>query len=1148
MALISTITVVLLPFILTIVHVMAEDSSGLKLRRQKREWIIPPKKLLENKDYTKDPYIAKIRSDKEYESRVIYSLTGIGADQDPVGLFSVEPGTGLVHIHGILDREKKSSYNLFGVARYSNGSRAEKDVELGIIVLDQNDCTPVFTISQSGFINESSATGIIVIRVIATDDDEANTPASQIKYTLEETSNSAGMFYINQKTGEIRVQKTTLDRETKDTYTLTILGSDINGERGGNTGTGQVVIKIQDINDNIPTLEKEYYEGSVEENMVNVEVMRIKAIDLDQAFSDNWLAVYTIVTGNEAGYFSITTDSKTNEGIIMTKKALDYEELKELNLAISVSNKAAYYFGSSSTSVSTGGGIVPGVGKTYPIKINVKNQKEWPKFQPMVKVVTVSENSATVTVNKVITTYSAIDSDTLKTATNVRYAKLKDLDNWLIINEKTAEIRLNKLPDRESKYLVNGTYYAEIIAITTDIPPKTATGTVAIQVEDFNDHCPTLTATSTTMCLGETAVYVDAVDSDSFPNGAPFTFRVIQEDSQQKWNVEHVNGTTAILRDRAHLWPGNYKVVMEITDQQGKACAGVQTLNVVVCTCHEVIKVCLAPLTHTKVTLGTSAILLILLALLLLLLVPLLLLFCLCGGAAAMGDFKAIPFDTIGGLMTYHTEGQGEDKKVPFLQAPVVSGHGDMVGSSRNTDFRAVVGAGGGGGGAGEGQAWYRDQSYQHHGFHQGANMGYQHNGFHQGTTCTDGGAIKGYYGHSFTRHGEDAYDGIALSEGFLGKYYSTNAAHAAQNDHQKDSLLIYDYEGQGSPVGSVGCCSLLGTDDDLEFLNDLGPKFKTLAEICKGSTAMEFKAVNKPVQPPSPRPTTSTHTDFSRDTAHTVNTHNSSTTSTHVQESLVTPGSVNISKVHVQGNVSIPSQTLLIQPPNMYYTAAPMYVVEPHPQLVLVDQRGRGGFVQPVVGHMGVGMGQGMVQLGGIQGSQGMVLVERQVEVGGAGGRHGQVVTEGGEVLQGAGQTITGGSKIIKETRQTISQGAHIPQGGGNFPAGGGFSQGHLSGSRNLLVVESGHGMTSAAGRAGSGDAQVTLQRSQGSSSSLVHESEVKGQNVKRQSVPYLLSEAKNYSATVTTTPTAAPRCSAVVQERNISVTKKYSKTSTTA
>lgn len=51
-----------------------------------------------------------------------------------------------------------------------------------------------------------------------------------------------------------------------------------------------------------------------------MEVMRIKALDMDLTGTDNWLAVFKIISGNEGGYFSITTDAKTNEGIIMIHK------------------------------------------------------------------------------------------------------------------------------------------------------------------------------------------------------------------------------------------------------------------------------------------------------------------------------------------------------------------------------------------------------------------------------------------------------------------------------------------------------------------------------------------------------------------------------------------------------------------------------------------------------------------------------------------------------------------------------------------------------------------------------------------------------------------------------------------------------------
>lgn len=61
----------------------------------------------------------------------------------------------------------------------------------------------------------------------------------------------------------------------------------------------------------------------MEENTVHKEVMRFQAIDMDIANTDNWLADFKIISGNEAGYFDITTDPKTNEGILFINKVKD---------------------------------------------------------------------------------------------------------------------------------------------------------------------------------------------------------------------------------------------------------------------------------------------------------------------------------------------------------------------------------------------------------------------------------------------------------------------------------------------------------------------------------------------------------------------------------------------------------------------------------------------------------------------------------------------------------------------------------------------------------------------------------------------------------------------------------------------------------
>ncbi|MCI4389384.1 hypothetical protein PGIGA_G00097330 [Pangasianodon gigas] len=139
----------------------AKADHPVPLQRHRREWIVPPQILEENVDYTKQSFIARIRSDKEDPSKgpIRYSLKGIGADQPPYNLFVVDPSTGNVRVTGLLDRENIAQYNLSGVALYPDGSVAENDIQLRIKVKDQNDNAPIFLPISTGSVNELSAIG-----------------------------------------------------------------------------------------------------------------------------------------------------------------------------------------------------------------------------------------------------------------------------------------------------------------------------------------------------------------------------------------------------------------------------------------------------------------------------------------------------------------------------------------------------------------------------------------------------------------------------------------------------------------------------------------------------------------------------------------------------------------------------------------------------------------------------------------------------------------------------------------------------------------------------------------------------------------------------------------------------------------------------
>lgn len=56
-------------------------------------------------------------------------------------------------------------FQLRGVAKFLNGSYAEKDIDLRIVVLDENDCAPVFKTQMNGAVHELSSKGMFISKV-----------------------------------------------------------------------------------------------------------------------------------------------------------------------------------------------------------------------------------------------------------------------------------------------------------------------------------------------------------------------------------------------------------------------------------------------------------------------------------------------------------------------------------------------------------------------------------------------------------------------------------------------------------------------------------------------------------------------------------------------------------------------------------------------------------------------------------------------------------------------------------------------------------------------------------------------------------------------------------------------------------------------
>ncbi|NWX88842.1 DSG2 protein, partial [Nothoprocta pentlandii] len=789
------------------------------LVRHKREWTVPPAFIREEEDNSYKNPIAKIHSDLEETGIVVtYTISGQGVTEPPYGLFVINGKTGDLNITGRVDREKNPVLLIRGHALDKNGAKLEEPIDLPIKIIDINDNFPVFSHEVFvGSIEELSQAGTIVMRINATDADEPNNLNSQIAFRII-SQNPTSAFSIKKDTGEVQVATINLDREAHSSYFLMVEAKDRGGNSDGNAAICSLEIKILDVNDNFPVVESRTLEGSIEENKANVEIMRIKVFDKDEEFSDNWLAKFAFASGNEGGYFHIETDAKTNEGILTLVKELNYEEMQSLNLGIVVTNKAEFH---------------ESIRKSYkaqaiPIKINVINVREGPKFPGGTKIIKTSE---TMRKNQIIGQYQAIDEDTGKAAERITYIKGRDLANWITIDPNTAEIKLAKDLDYESVHVVNGSYTITVMGVTKDYPKKTVTGTVLLQVEDANDNCPVIVDPVRTVCSDTKSIDVTAADLDSYPNSAPFSFTLIeQEGTTNEWMIGSRNDTSIQLIPQ-NLKTGKTEVPILIQDHQGFSCTQKQSLQLSVCTCSRDSSVPVCAAERQSAGLGPGAIALIILALLLLLLIPLLLLLCPCRSKAK--GFAAIPDGSEAMLRNWNSEGAAPEEKA--------SG---KSGAAAGAAAAAAAGAAGAGMSATEGSSHAShvrehcntvtrtsERWEEQRPLFSDASYGAMAAGGAEGVTAGEGKTVMAGGGVTMAAGG-------AMNEEFLRDYFSDKVVSFVEEDEAqaaKDCLLVYSRGESSSPHGSVGCCSFIESDLDDRFLDDLGDKFKTLAEICMG-------------------------------------------------------------------------------------------------------------------------------------------------------------------------------------------------------------------------------------------------------------------------------------------------------------------------
>uniref|UniRef100_A0A672FPS7 Protocadherin 2 alpha a 15 n=1 Tax=Salarias fasciatus TaxID=181472 RepID=A0A672FPS7_SALFA len=227
-----------------------------------------------------------------------------------------------------LDRETVDSHLLLLTALDGGKPAKSGTTEIMIKVLDINDNAPVFLLDDYlARVDENTPVGKVIIQVNATDLDDGSN--GEVVYSFGSTMNQniLRLFDINSLTGELTV-KGLLDYEEKDKYEIEIEASD----KGTAPLTTEktVIIKIVDVNDNVPEIEVTSFSNSIpEDSRPGTTVALISVNDLDSGL--NGKVVCTVSNDNP---FTLTPSLKDNMFSLVTKEPLDREKKPQYEVTI----------------------------------------------------------------------------------------------------------------------------------------------------------------------------------------------------------------------------------------------------------------------------------------------------------------------------------------------------------------------------------------------------------------------------------------------------------------------------------------------------------------------------------------------------------------------------------------------------------------------------------------------------------------------------------------------------------------------------------------------------------------------------------------------------------------------------------------------
>uniref|UniRef100_A0A5F8G4V1 Desmoglein 1 n=1 Tax=Monodelphis domestica TaxID=13616 RepID=A0A5F8G4V1_MONDO len=681
-----------------------------------------------------------------------------------------------------------------------------------------------------------------------------------------------GVFIVNPKTGEINITSI-VDREITPYFIIYCRA--LNKQGQDMERILELRVRVLDINDNPPVFSMTEFVGSIEENsFANTLVMVINATDADEPNNLNSKIAFKIVSQEPADSPMFLMNRYTGE--IRTMNAfLDREKYATYNLVIRGSDRD---------------GAADGLSAQSDCKIAILDVNDnIPTLELPTYSISIQENMISQEVTRIrVIDYDEEGTDnwravfffvsgneggwfniiTDETSNEGIFQIVKPLDYEMIQNLQLS-IAVKNVAEFHHSIISQYKMQATIISVTIE------------NMVEGSVFAPASKTFIITKNMGKNDVIGSMIATDLDTQGPSKTVRYIMGMNPGDFLAINERSGQLIMksemtRDLYIRLGGQYQgTILSIDDNLQRTCTGTIILDLSSfeylvhetstgpntggtggngdeyettssgvysdpsTVGREVPGLGLDNFPGDNVHLGPAGIGLLVMGALVLLLVPLLLTVCGCGGPSGVGGgFEPVPECSEGAIQTWALE---EPQPVSI----------DLITNICIPVMPVTVPP--------DGRGVYTNE-YEEREMTDLGEIGMGTSGFEvsNGTkTCAVPEVCNGYSGTLRRNSMRECREG-GLNMNFMESYFCQKAFAYADEDESRpsnDCLLIYDIEGVGSSAGSIGCCSFIGEDLDDSFLDNLGPKFKKLADISLGKEIDSYPEVDHTWPPESTEP-----------------------------------------------------------------------------------------------------------------------------------------------------------------------------------------------------------------------------------------------------------------------------------------------------